>query len=132
MRRSDKVLAAVLLTGVSMRRTAAVAAVALALGSGAAVAPAAAQSPSDALAAKLLGAVRSVHFEQVVDFGRGGRRIAHVPNVDVAVIGLDGQGRATAAADVLLSRDYPQGQIAPLDANWGTTAVRSRHARAGS
>src|SRR5436309_2701062 len=106
-----------------MRLPAAVAGIAvLALGASPAAAPG--QSPSDALAAKVLADMQSVHFERVVDFANGGGRIAHVPNVDVAVIGLDGQGRATAAADVLLSRDYPQGQIAPLDANRGTTAVR--------
>src|SRR2546423_6134751 len=87
-------------------------------------AAAAAQSPSDALAANVLAAVQSVHFEGVVDFANGGGRIAHVPNVDVAVIALDAQGRATAAANVLLSRDYPRGQIVPIDGNWGTTAVR--------
>src|SRR5436305_7575110 len=106
-----------------MRLPAAVAGIAvLALGASPAAAPG--QSPSDALAAKVLADMQSVHFERVVDFANGGGRIAHVPNVDVAVIALDRQGRATAAADVLLSRDYPRGQIVPLDANWGTTAVR--------
>src|SRR5713226_5700236 len=98
-------------------------AAALALaGASPAVAPA--QPPSDALAASVLAAVQSVHFESVVDFANGGGRIAHVPNVDVAVIALDAQGRATAAANVLLSRDYPRGQIVPIDGNWDTAAVR--------
>src|SRR2546423_5277591 len=87
-------------------------------------AAAAAQSPSDALAANVLAAVQSVHFEGVVDFANGGASIAHVPSVDVPVIALDAQGRATAAANVLLSRDYPRGQAVPIDGNWGTTAVR--------
>src|SRR5690349_20061296 len=108
---------------VSARLPDAIIAAALAL-AGATPAAAPAQTRSDALAAKVLGAVQSVHFENVVDFANGGRRIAHLPNVDVAVIALDAQGRATAAANVLLSRDYPSGQIVPIDRNWGTTAVR--------
>ena len=88
--------------------------------------PAAGDSPrSQALAGKVLAAVRAVHFERVVDFDRSPtRRIAHVPNVDVAVIELDDNGQARAAADVLLSRDYPKGRIVPINSNWGTTSVR--------
>jgi hypothetical protein len=108
---------------VSARLQAAMIAAALVL-AGALPSAAPAQPASDALAAKVLAAVQAVHFEGVVDFGDGGRRIAHVPNVDVAVIALDTQGRATAAANVLLSRDYPRGQVVPIDGNWGTTAVR--------
>ena len=67
-----------------MRLPAAVAGIAvLALGASPAAAPG--QSPSDALAAKVLADMQSVHFERVVDFANGGGRIAHVPNVDVAV-----------------------------------------------
>src|SRR5207245_397003 len=87
---------------------------------------AAAPSRSQLLAGKVLGAVRAARFARVVDFDAGGRRIAHVPNVDVAVIELDDGGRALAAANVLLSRDYPQGRSVPIDRNWGTTAVRFR------
>ncbi|MDX6669028.1 MAG: hypothetical protein QOK04_2408 [Solirubrobacteraceae bacterium] len=87
---------------------------------------AAAPSRSQSLAARVLGAVRAAHFERVVDFETGGRRIAHVPNLDVAVIELDDGGGALAAADVLLSRDYPRGVSVPIDRNWGTTAVRFR------
>jgi hypothetical protein len=86
----------------------------------------AAPSRSDLLAAKVLGAVRSVRFERVIDFDARSRRIAHVPNVDVAVIQLDDAGHALAAANVLLSRDYPRGRTVPIDRNWGTTAVRFR------
>ncbi len=107
----------------SARLPAAIIAAALAF-AGASPAAAPAQSPSDALAANVLAAVQAVHFEGVVDFANGGGRIAHVPNVDVAVIALDAQGRATAAANVLLSRDYPRGQIVPIDGNWDTAAVR--------
>lgn len=86
---------------------------------------AAAATRSDELGGKVLSAVRTAAFEQVVDFAASpARRIAHVPNVDVAVIELDDSGRARAAANVLLSRDYPRGQLVPIDGNWGTAAVR--------
>lgn len=91
---------------------------------------------SDALGRGLLAAVRSVEFDQVIDFGPEGTcpgatfcafpvpRIAHTPNVDVAVIELDPAGRPIDAADVLLSRDYPDGVLVPIDNDLGTTAVR--------
>ncbi len=73
----------------------------------------------------LLRAVREAGFDGVLDFKRGGERIAHMPNVDVAVIELDAEGRPVAAANVLLSRDYPKGVGVPIDfTTWGTTAVR--------
>jgi hypothetical protein len=87
---------------------------------------AAAPSRSQSLAAKVLSAVRAAHFERVIDFDARARRIGHVPNIDVAVIELDDSGHALAAANVLLSRDYPSGRSVPIDGNWGTTAVRFR------
>ncbi|ATB30177.1 serine hydrolase [Melittangium boletus] len=80
---------------------------------------------SRTLEKQLLGAVRAVGFEQVLDWRRQGQRIAHPPNVDVAVIELDAKGRPVAAANVLLSRDYPQGRGVPIEAKTlGTRAVR--------
>ena len=90
----------------------------------------------DALGRGLLAAVRSVTFDQVIDFGPEGTcpgatfcafpapRIARTPNVDVAVIELDPNGRPVDAADVLLSRDYPDGVLVAIDRDLGTTAVR--------
>jgi hypothetical protein len=80
----------------------------------------------------LLQAVRDAHFEGVVDFGAGNEEhpvkppatIAHSPNVDVAVIQIDDQGRQIDCADVLLSRDYPRGLIVPLDPDAGAERVR--------
>lgn len=85
----------------------------------------------------LLQAVRAEHFESVVDFGAGNedrpvkahlnfpaQTIAHPPNVNVAVIQLDAQGRMEDRACVLLSRDYLDGLIVPLDKNTGADAVR--------
>ena len=85
-----------------------------------------------ALENALLTAVRSAQFGRVMDFGAGNEHrpvrpavvIAHPPNVDVAVIQFDRQGRMTGCADVLLSRDYPNGLAVPLDKNAGAASVR--------
>ncbi|MBZ4421521.1 class A beta-lactamase-related serine hydrolase [Myxococcus sp. RHST-1-4] len=80
---------------------------------------------SASLERALLRAVKEADFDGVLDFKRNGERIAHTPNVDVAVIELDKEGRPVAAANVLLSRDYPKGVAVPIDmTTWGTTAVR--------
>ena len=91
------------------------------------------------LESALLDAVRAQQFDQVVDFGpvegacpgspwcpSPAQRIATAPNIDVAVIALDRSGRPRAAANVLLSRDYPRGTGVPIDDDLGTTAVRWR------
>ena len=85
----------------------------------------------------LLTAVRAAHFEAVVDFGAGNesepvkahlklpaQTIAQPPNVNVAVIQLDGEGHLVDRAYVLLSRDYPNGLVVPLDENLGASRVR--------
>ena len=85
----------------------------------------------------LLAAVRAEHFERVIDFGAGNesrpvkaqlglpaQTVAHPPNVNVAVIQLDAEGRMVDRACVLLSRDYPDGLIVPLDKNSGASSVR--------
>jgi hypothetical protein len=87
---------------------------------------------SGVLGQRLLQAVRGAGFDQVNDFGpvedffppNRAPRIAYTPNVDVAVIELDREGRLKGAADVLLSRDYPRGLQVPLNRNYGTDAVR--------
>lgn len=95
--------------------------------------PMAAQSP---LERALLDAVRAARFHELMDFGPANedrdvppgsaRRIAHPPNVDVAVIQLDAAGRAVAWANVLLSRDYPDGVVVPVDLHRGAESVRFR------
>jgi hypothetical protein len=52
--------------------------------------------------------------------------IHQTPNMDAAVIELDDNGRATAGADVVLSPQYPHGQVVPLDRNLFTDKVRYR------
>ncbi|MBM7112239.1 serine hydrolase [Archangium primigenium] len=80
---------------------------------------------SRTLEQELLGAVRAVDFTPVLDWRRSGQRLATPPNLDVAVIELDAEGRPVAAANVLLSRDYPRGRVVPLEPKrWGTRAVR--------
>ena len=49
-----------------------------------------------------------------------------VPNADVAVIALDSSGQPTAAANIVLSKDYPNGATVPVDSDLGTTQVRWR------
>ncbi len=83
------------------------------------------RASSRSLESALLQAVRAADFGPVRDGRRGGARVAHVPNVDVAVVELDAEGRPRAAANVLLSRDYPRGRVVPVDPRTlGTTVVR--------
>lgn len=84
----------------------------------------------------VLTAVRAAQFDRVLDFSPANedksipkgaaRRGAHPPNVDVAVIQLDTDGRLLACANVLLARDYPDGLVVPVDVNTGANAVRFR------
>lgn len=78
----------------------------------------------------LLNAVRDAHFEHLIDFGAGNenhpiqhKTIAQPPNVNVAVIQFDASGRMVDRAYVLLSRDYPNGLIVPLDTNLNASSV---------
>ena len=73
-------------------------------------------TPSEQLAADLQLAVQNAAFDEVVDFeydtkGGPAPQVANQPNVDVAVIELDALGNPTAAANVLFSRDYPDGKV---------------------
>lgn len=90
-----------------------------------------------ALEQTLLEVVREAHFEEVVDFGpeedvcpgaafcpAEARLMKHPPNIDVAVIELDEAGQMLDRANVLLSRDYPEGLVVPLDPDTGATGVR--------
>ncbi|HEV2691798.1 MAG TPA: serine hydrolase [Verrucomicrobiae bacterium] len=84
----------------------------------------------------VLGAVRNADFGHVIDFGAGNegepvkahlgipaQTIAHVPNVNVAVLQFDAAGKLTDRAYVILSRDYPDGLIVPLDPDAGASSV---------
>ena len=80
----------------------------------------------------MLAAVRDAHFEHVVDFGAGNEShplhvpaptIAHPPNINVAVLQFDAAGKLTDRAYVILSRDYPDGLVVPLDPDAGASSV---------
>jgi hypothetical protein len=87
-----------------------------------------AEADSSGLEAATLQAVIDARFEETIDFGpfedvcpmasfcegRAGP-VAYMPNVDVAVIELGPDGRATRAANVLLSRDHPSGITVAID-----------------
>jgi hypothetical protein len=89
------------------------------------VAPVAASggtTPDDRLANKLLSIVNAAAFQDVVDFdnqppGGPAPRVAHHPNLDVAVIKLNRSGKPVATANVLFSRDFPDGKVVALDDN---------------
>ncbi len=105
-----------------------------------------AQTPaSAALEAELLRALQDAGFGETLDFGpfedvcprasfctRPAASVPYAPNVDVAVIALDGDGHVVASANVLLSRDYPNGVVVPVDrvggpaGSQGVTDVRWR------
>jgi hypothetical protein len=84
----------------------------------------------------VLSAVREARFEHVIDFGAGNENhpvkaplgvhaqtIAHPPNINVAVLQFDAAGDLMDRAYVLLSRDYPDGLIVPLDPDAGPSSV---------
>jgi len=98
-----------------------------------------------ALEAQMLQSVQDANFDETIDFGpfedvcpgasfcaMPAGQIPYVPNVDVAIIELDANGQAVDVANVLLSRDYPDGIVVPIDraggaaGSQGTTSVRWR------
>ena len=97
------------------------------------------------LESQLLKAVRDARFAETIDFGPfedacpgapfcpvPAQPVKHMPNIDVAVIELDAAGNAVRAANVLVSRDFPSGVVAPIDGtagpagSWGVSGVRWR------
>jgi hypothetical protein len=77
-------------------------------------------SPED-LAQALLAAVRAQGFEHTADPANGGRPLRHFPSLDLGVIAFTSGG--PVAANVLFSREHPQGLVAPLPAGF---AAQSR------
>lgn len=74
------------------------------------------------LAQALLAAVRAQEFGATPDRQQGGAPIAAFPSLDLAVVAFP-QGRAPVWADVLFSREHPQGVVADIPADAG--AVRN-------
>jgi len=100
---------------------------------------AAARPEPTTLAEALLLALDEAGLDELVDAGPeegrcpGGRgcpiplrRAAFPPWVDLAVIRLDGQGRALEAANVQVDWSTPQGRVVLLDANLAPVDVRFR------
>ena len=76
----------------------------------------------DDLAQALLHAVRAQQFEATSDAMRGGAPLARFPSLDLALIAFP-QGAAPVWANVLFSREHPQGLVADIAGNAG--AVRN-------
>lgn len=72
----------------------------------------------DELATALRDAVLAQHFETVTDPEDGGRPLRHFPSLDLAVVAFAAD-QEPVAANVLFSREHPQGLIAPLPLDSG-------------
>ncbi|WP_447005954.1 serine hydrolase [Saccharothrix isguenensis] len=76
-------------------------------------------TPPDLVAASKAGAPEKYDSVPAGDVARLGvadaKPLHQTPNLDLAVIELDGFGRPVAMADVLLSPQYPNGVVVPLD-----------------
>jgi hypothetical protein len=72
---------------------------------------------SDALAEALLAAVRAQGFAQTADSALGGAPVAAHPSIDLAVV--DFSRGAPRVANLLFSREHPQGLVAPLQPHLG-------------
>jgi hypothetical protein len=84
--------------------------------------------PNAELGQDLLTIIDSAAFDEVVDFEYDTKKgpapqVANHPNLDVAVIELDAAGQPVAAANVLFSRDFPDGTIVTLDSGYAPTGV---------
>lgn len=66
-----------------------------------------------ALADALLGIVRGLEFGQVIDPQNENRPLTHFPSIDLAVVAFP-QGAAPVWANVLFSRDFPDGVVADV------------------
>ena len=76
------------------------------------------------LAQHLLAAVRAQDFGATPDSHRGGAPVVHFPSIDLAVVAFP-RGRAPVWANVLFSREHPQGLVAGIGAD--ASEVRDIH-----
>jgi len=74
---------------------------------------------STELAAALLIAVQAQQFESTPDRLRQGSAVAVFPSIDLAVIAFPDSG-PPVGANVLFSRDHPQGRVAEFTGSFGT------------
>jgi hypothetical protein len=82
----------------------------------------------DDLAQALMEAVRAQHFEQTADSLRGGEPLDAPPSIDLAVAVFPRGGSGPVCANVLFSREHPQGLVARFDATTGAVANIAFHA----
>ena len=83
------------------------------------------------LAQQLRAALRDIRWKRIHDFGpeedvfpEGQAPVlSERPNLDLAVMALDGDGSFLDAANVILSRDQPRGLISKLDADLSSTNI---------
>ena len=83
------------------------------------------------LAQQLRSALRKIRWSRIHDFGpeenvfpEGPAPVlSERPNLDLAVIALDGEGNHLDAANVIVSRDQPRGLISNLDDDLSTTNI---------
>jgi len=100
------------------------------------VVSAAVAAPSN-LENQVLSTMLAAHFDAVIDYGPYNEAcpgqsfcpfpaltVAHMPNIDVAIIQLDSAGHMLDRANVMLSRDYSSGLVVPLDPDAGASSVR--------
>ena len=73
----------------------------------------------DELAQVLLSAVRAQHFEGTPDAMRGGAPLAQFPSLDLAVVAFP-RNAPPVFANVLFSREFPQGVVAKIGADAGS------------
>lgn len=73
---------------------------------------------ADDLAQALRAAVQAQRFEQTADALQGGAPLGVMPSIDLAVAVFG--GAAPVAANVLFSREHPQGLVARFDGEFGT------------
>ena len=74
------------------------------------------------LADALLAAVRAQDFGATPDTLRGGQAVAHFPSIDLAVALFPPDGGTPVWANVLFSREHPEGHVAQIGAD--ASAVR--------
>lgn len=76
-----------------------------------------------ALESDILAAVGEADFANIYDYNLK-KTIGYTPQVDVAVIELDTDGNIRDRANILVSRDYPNGVVAPIDSNLSSSSVK--------
>ncbi|HEY0956859.1 MAG TPA: serine hydrolase [Roseateles sp.] len=82
----------------------------------------------DDLAAALRAAVLAQRFETTADSLQDGAPLGVMPSIDLAVAVFPRGGAAPVAANVLFSREHPQGLVARFDAEFGPVNNIAFHA----